>query len=276
MVAEEHAIVPQWELSGTAEGAESQTRQSGSPAGGWLSIGIGAASLLGSASGARFIGARPSRANRLAFAAFGVSSLAYGLSVLRRGSRERRRLTSTSADSGVQHTQHNVSVNATTTIWRPKEEVYAFWRDFNNIPRFMRHIASVTEANGRTTWEAHAAFGPSLTWEAEIISDRPGEEILWRSTDQALLANHGAVYFRNAPGGRGTEVHVHIGFEPPLGAVGEAVGKMLRALPREQLTADLRRLKQLLELGEIVQSDASIHRGPHPAQPSAPASGEER
>jgi uncharacterized membrane protein len=275
MVAEEQAIVPQWEHAAERAGAEWTLRRSASPVGGWLSIGLGAASLLGSAGGARFIGARPSRANRLAFAAFGVSSLAYGLAVLRRGSRERRRLPSTS-DSDAQHTQHNVSVNATITIRRPREEVYAFWRDFKNVPRFMRHISSVTEANGRTTWEAHASFGPSLSWEAQIISDRPGEEILWRSADQALLANHGAVYFRNAPGGRGTEVHVHIGFEPPLGALGEAVGKLLRALPREQLTADLRRLKQLLELGEIVQSDASIHRGPHPAQPSAPASGEER
>jgi uncharacterized membrane protein len=273
MVTEERAIAPQWELAETPEAASSKPRLA-SPVGGWLSIGLGAASLIGSASGASLAGVRPSRTNRLAFAAFGVSSVAYGLSVLRRGSRQRRRLTSGSAED--QHTQHNVSVNATTTIWRSREEVYAFWRDFNNIPRFMRHIASVTEADGRTTWQASASFGPSITWEAQIISDRPGEEILWRSTDQSLLANHGAVYFRNGPGGRGTEVHVHIGFEPPLGAVGEAVGKLLRALPREQLTADLRRLKQLLELGEIVQSDASIHRGPHPAQPSAPASGEER
>ena len=197
----------------------------------------------------------------------GCLHVAYGLSILRRASRERRRLSD--GEPNAQHTQGNVSVNATTTIRRSREEVYAFWRDFSNMPRFMRHIARVTETNGHTTWEAQASFGPSVSWDAQIISDQPGEEILWRSTEQSMLSNHGAVYFRNAPGGRGTEIHVHIGFEPPLGAVGHGLAKLFRALPREQLNADLRRLKQLLELGEIVQSDASIHRGTHPAQPSA-------
>ncbi len=274
LAVEESTIMPQWEGSGGLDDTESEDRSFRSPVGGWLSIGLGAASLLGSASGARMIGARPTRANRLAFAALGVSSVAYGLSILRRGSRQRRQLNG--GEPAAQHTQGNVSVNATTTIRRSREEVYSFWRDFSNIPRFMRHIAHVTETNGHTTWEAQASFGPSVSWDAQIIADRPGEEILWRSTEQSLLSNHGAVYFRNAPGGRGTEIHVHIGFEPPLGAVGEGLAKLFRALPREQLNADLRRLKQLLELGEIVQSDASIHRGTHPAQPSASATGEER
>ena len=312
------AITPEWAL--VESGGTSTALGHGTPSSlrAWLSIGVGAATLLGTAGAARFIGARPTRANRLAFAAMGLCDIAYGFSLL--GGRSRKgwawvrvaadvanlsvlgtrfapqslpgpgfggllaaeagltlidAMTAVRAgDSAGHHPSRGVYVNASTTIRKPRAEVYAFWRDFSNIPRFMRHVGNVSEAHGHTTWEAHASFGPSLTWEAQIVSERPGEEIRWRSTEQTLLANHGGVYFRDAPGGRGTEVHVHLGFEPPLGAVGAGLAKLFRALPREQLTADLRRLKQLLELGEIVRSDASIHRGRHPAQPSAEANGE--
>lgn len=287
--------------------------RSAPPARAWLSLGIGAASLLGSAGATRLIGARPTTANRLAFAAIGVCDIAYGLSLLSGGPPTRwawlrvaadvanlsvlgtrfapqklngpafggllaagagLTLIDTLAAAGTsngqgEHTQHNVYVNATTTIRRSPEEVYRFWRDLSNLPRFMTHVESVTEAQGHTTWKARASFGPAVTWDAQITSDRPGEEIRWRSTDHSLLANHGGVYFRPAPGGRGTEVHVHLGFEPPLGAVGEGIARLFQALPREQVTADLRRLKQLLEVGEIVRSDASVHKGMHPAQPAA-------
>lgn len=283
------------------------------PARAWLSLGIGAASLLGSAGATRLIGARPTTANRLAFAAMGVCDIAYGLSLLGGGTPKRwawlrvaadvanlsvlgtrfapqqlrgpafgsllaagagLALIDTLAAAGTsngrgEHTQHSVYVNATTTIRRSPEEVYRFWRDFSNMPRFMAHVESVTELHGYTTWKARASLGPAISWDAQITSDRPGEEIRWRSVDDSPLANHGGVYFRRAPGGRGTEVHVHLGFEPPLGAVGEGIAKLFQALPREQMSADLRRLKQLLEVGEIVRSDASVHKGMHPAQPAA-------
>lgn len=161
-------------------------------------------------------------------------------------------------------------LQASVTINRSREDVYAFWRDFRNLPGFMRHLEDVDELDGLSVWRARGPGGVPLEWDAAIVADRPGERIAWRSLEDARVSNHGSVEFHAAPGGRGTEVHVDIGFDGPLGTVGLAVAKLLGDVPRRQLEADLRRLKQVMETGELVHSDASIHRGPHPARPPEP------
>lgn len=161
-------------------------------------------------------------------------------------------------------------LQASVTINRSREDVYAFWRDFRNLPGFMLHLDDVDELDGLSVWRARGPGGIPLEWDAAIVADRPGERIAWRSLEDARVANHGSVEFHAAPGGRGTEVHVDIGFDGPLGAAGIAVAKLLGDVPRRQLQADLRRLKQVMETGELVHSDASIHRGAHPARPPEP------
>jgi uncharacterized membrane protein len=158
-------------------------------------------------------------------------------------------------------------LQASVTVNRNREDVYAFWRDFRNLPGFMQHLEGVDELDGLSVWRARGPGGVSLEWDAAIVADRPGERIAWRSLEGARVSNHGSVEFHAAPGGRGTEVHVDIGFDGPLGNVAIAIGKLLGDVPRRRLEADLRRLKQVLETGELVHSDASIHRGPHPARP---------
>lgn len=160
-------------------------------------------------------------------------------------------------------------VDAVVTIGRSRQEVYAYFRDFKNLPNFMSYLESVEVYDGQARFRARATAGIELEWDAEIVYDRPGEAIAWRSLQGAQLPNRGQVSFRNAPGNRGTEVHVELTFEPSGGRVGSAVGKFLGKLPELKLGNDLRRLKQLLETGEVVKSDASVHAGIHPAQPSA-------
>ena len=101
--------------------------------------------------------------------------------------------------------------------------------------------------------------------------DRRGREnelISWRSIGGAGVANSGVVRFLPAPGERGTEIHVEASYEPPAGAFGRMLAHVAGQEPSQQVEGDLRRLKQVLEIGEVVQSDASIHRGMHPARPS--------
>jgi uncharacterized membrane protein len=168
--------------------------------------------------------------------------------------------------------QHGpLRLRASVTINRNREDVYAFWRDFRNLPGFMLHLDDVDELDGLSVWRARGPGGVPIEWDAAIVADRPGERIAWRSLEGARVANFGSVEFHAAPGGRGTEVHVDMGFDGPLGKVGMAVAKLLGDVPRRQLEADLHRFKQVMETGELVHSDASIHRGRHPARPPKPS-----
>jgi hypothetical protein len=87
------------------------------------------------------------------------------------------------------------------------------------------------------------------------------------------ITNEGSVRFERAPGNQGTEVHVELIYQPPAGALGALLAKLFGEEPKQQIKSDLRRLKQVLETGEVTHSDASIHRGTHPAQPSHKSSG---
>lgn len=161
-----------------------------------------------------------------------------------------------------------VVARAAITIDRPASEVYELWRDFANLPRFLTQVRSVEVLDRvRSRWRASLSGLDQLTWEAVVTEDRPNELIAWRASDEADVRHAGQVRFVAAPGDRGTEVHLKMNVLPPGGPLGRAVGKLAHRLPEQLLTADLRRLKQLLEIGEITQSDASIHRGPHAARP---------
>ena len=156
------------------------------------------------------------------------------------------------------------------TVNRPVEEVYAFWRNLENLPRFMRHLESVRVLDGRRShWVAKAPAGKTVEWDAEIVNERENELLSWRATEDADVHNEGTVRFSQAPGGRGTEVRIALRYEPPGGVLGSKLAMLWREEPGQQVQDDLRRFKQVMELGEVVVSDATYERGPHPAQPPA-------
>lgn len=163
---------------------------------------------------------------------------------------------------------NGVKVERVVTINREISEVYRFWRDFENLPRFMRHLESVQALGGnRSRWRARGPAGTTVEWEAELIQDRPDEWISWRSTEDARIQNSGSVRFSRAPGSRGTELRVQLQYVPPAGAIGRTIAKMFGEEPEQQIQEDLRRFKQLLETGEVPISDGpSLSR---PAQPAA-------
>lgn len=163
-----------------------------------------------------------------------------------------------------------VQVRQSITINRSPEEVYGFWRNFQNLPRFMAHLESVEVIDERRShWRAKGPAGQVVEWDAEIIEDRPHELIAWRSLPNADVPNAGVVRFVRAPGNRGTEVHVEMTYEPPGGQLGKIAAKLLGESPEQQVKDDLRRFKQVLETGEVVHSESSIFRRPHPARPPA-------
>lgn len=157
------------------------------------------------------------------------------------------------------------------TIWVNKspEEVYEFWRNFENLPRFMEHLESVRSlGNGRSQWVAVGPFGTTFDWEAEIVREVPNQMIAWRAVEGSDVQNAGAVFFEEAPGDRGTIIRVELSYDQPAGSVGAGVAKIFGKEPSQMIYDDLRAFKQVIETGEVIRSDASIHRVMHPAQPA--------
>jgi len=120
----------------------------------------------------------------------------------------------------------------------------------------------------RSHWVAVGPRGMRVEWDAEMIEDRPNEVISWRSLAGGDVDTQGSVRFHPAPGNRGTEIVVEMRYDPPGGIIGATIAKLFGEAPDQIIVRDLRAFKNVMEIGEVVHSDASIHLGPHPARPS--------
>lgn len=164
--------------------------------------------------------------------------------------------TSGPAASPQKYFEHGIHVKAAVTIDKPAQELYEFWRKFDNLPTFMDHLKSVTVVDDKKSkWVAKGPLGTDVKWEAEIINDVPGELIAWRSLAGAQVDNAGSVRFVEGPQGRGTEVRVTLDYIPPGRTVGKWVAKLFGEEPTQQIHQDLRKLKQLLEAGVVATID---------------------
>lgn len=143
-------------------------------------------------------------------------------------------------------------VGRTVTINRPRSELYGYWRDFRNLPTFMENVRAV-EMTGEDTarWTIAAPAGRSVEVVTRIVTDRTDEAIAWRSTPESQIDTEGKVMFRDAPGGRGTEVEAIVAYRPPGGEIGRMIAKLFQREPRVQGRRELKRFKMLMETGEI-------------------------
>jgi uncharacterized membrane protein len=145
-----------------------------------------------------------------------------------------------------------IAIETSVTVNRRAEDLYAFWRKLENLPRFMKNLEAVEEeAGGRSRWVARSPLGKHCEWEAEVVEDRPGALLSWRSLPGSQVESAGSVLFEPATGGRGTVVRVTMEIRP---ARGKALGKILAPLTRQQVREDLRRFKSLMEAGEVPAS----------------------
>ncbi|HZA97571.1 MAG TPA: SRPBCC family protein [Gemmatimonadales bacterium] len=146
-----------------------------------------------------------------------------------------------------------IKVEKSVVVNRPVQEVYQFWRNFENLPRFMDHLESVTVIDEtRSHWIAKAPAGTRVEWDAAIHNEIEGQLIAWRSLPGADIDNAGSVHFTPVAGDTSqTEVRVVLSYEPPAGKLGAAVAKLLGEEPSKQVADDLRRFKQVMEASEI-------------------------
>jgi uncharacterized membrane protein len=142
------------------------------------------------------------------------------------------------------------------TIGKPREEVFAFFRDFANLARFMENIERIDVRDAQHShWVVKAPAGHSVEWDSVLTEEEPGRLLAWETAPEAEVKNHGRVVFKDAPAGRGTEIHATIVYEPPAGALGKIVATLFQEEPGQQAKRDLRRLKMLLETGEVATTE---------------------
>lgn len=145
-----------------------------------------------------------------------------------------------------------LEVERSVTVLATPEELYSLWRDFSRLPGIMDYLERVTILSERRShWVAKAPAGTSVEWDAEITEDRRGEIIAWESVPPAQIPNRGRVRFVPASGDRGTEVHVYLQYEPPVGKLGNAAARLFGRSPDQEVRNALTRVKQLVEVGEI-------------------------
>lgn len=162
-----------------------------------------------------------------------------------------------------------IHVETSIAIDKTPEELYAFWRDLKNLPLFMRNLESVTETDSlHSHWVAKGPGNMRVEWDAEIYNEKENELIAWRSLETADVVNAGSVRFQPGAEGHGTFVRVVMNYNPPAGKVGTALAQLLGAEPAQLIKEDLRRLKQIIEAGEIATIDGQTSGRAAEAKPA--------
>jgi uncharacterized membrane protein len=154
---------------------------------------------------------------------------------------------------GLEAPDRLIKVKKTILINRSPDELYRDWRDFQNLPRFMKNLESVeVTTDSRSRWTVKGPADKKIHWDAEIVEDNPGKCLAWRSLESADVDNSGSVRFEPATGGRGTLVSVEMRYSAPAGVLGTTVAKLFGRAPDQEVEEDLRRFKQMMETGEII------------------------
>ena len=162
------------------------------------------------------------------------------------------RLGRTSKNTMVRKTDA-VNIRTTIVVNKPRQEVYDFWRRLENLPKFMKHLNSVTELDGkRSHWEASIPKGVGkISWDAEIVKEEDGTYLSWRSLANATIENAGKVEFRDFMQHKGTEIDVTITYRPPAGQVGSGLAWLFNGVLEKMVREDVRNFKQYIETGII-------------------------
>jgi uncharacterized membrane protein len=156
-----------------------------------------------------------------------------------------------------------MEVTGTFVIHKPRTEVYAFWRNLENLPRFMTHLKEVHVLDERrSSWTAKLPGGiGTVSWDAMVENEQENSLLSWCSLPGSTIDNAGTVTFKDAEGGRATEIDVAISYRLPAGQVGSIAARLFNPAVKQLLKADIERFKSLMESGEAPQDGEARERG---------------
>ena len=149
----------------------------------------------------------------------------------------------------------SVNIKTSFIVNKPRQEVYDFWRKLENLPLFMKHLATVTQYDEtRSHWEAKIPGNLiKLEWDAEIVKETDGSLLSWKSLPGATVENAGKVEFKDALGTQGTELDVMITYRPPAGKIGGGVASVLNPVFKKMIESDVKNFKQYIETGRLAE-----------------------
>lgn len=166
-----------------------------------------------------------------------------------------------------------IEISVSQIVYKPRNEVYQFWRQLENLPQFMSHLREVRQLDSKHShWVARVSDGAvaeaigTIEWDAQIIHETPNERLVWKSVENARIDNAGEVRFTDSPDGFGTQIHATIHYRPPVGHLGSAFMKMFNSTFTQLIEKDLHRFKEIME-----KDDSAAVQGLLPAATSETA-----
>ncbi|HYF67231.1 MAG TPA: SRPBCC family protein [Ohtaekwangia sp.] len=154
-----------------------------------------------------------------------------------------------------------MEIESTLTIDKSRKDVFTFWRNLENLPRFMKHLKDVTVLDDqRSSWSAKLPGGVGkVSWEAVIEQEEENKLLCWTSLPGSTIDNAGEIQFEDVAPGK-TQIRAKISYRLPAGDVGSVAGKMFNPVVEKMIKDDLVRFKSLIESGEVSESNRSQPR----------------
>lgn len=158
---------------------------------------------------------------------------------------------------GLSGGENGIRVNKTINIFAPIDEVYQFWRNFENFPLFMEHVKEIKTQGDISNWKVTGPAGSTIEFQSRVTQDIPNELIAWETMPDSPVRSAGFVRFDENRDGS-TRVTVQMTYLPPAGVAGHAVAQLFGVDPRQAMHEDLMRLKTLLEEGKTSTDDTEV------------------
>lgn len=158
---------------------------------------------------------------------------------------------------GLGSAENGIRANKAINISAPVDEVYRFWRNFENFPLFMNHVKEISVRDDVSTWKVAGPAGSTVEFQSRLTQDIPNDSIAWETLPDSQVQSAGFVRFDENRDGS-TRVTVQMDYVPPAGAVGHAVAQLFGVDPRQSMHEDLLRLKSLLEEGKTSTDEGTV------------------
>ena len=160
---------------------------------------------------------------------------------------------------------HGVVIEKSILVDAPVPQVFAYWRNLENLPQWMSHVREVKNLGGdRYHWVVDGPAGSAVEWDSELLNVEENREMTWRSVGDSQVEHVGRIRFEETGNGSGTRIHVQMRYTPPGGVIGHAIARAFGTDPKSHMDDDLARMKMAIETGKPPRDAGAWRAGDQP------------